>query len=82
MTCEDLIHYLSAYIDHELDGELRHDAQEHLATCQRCHVVLNTTQRLIFLGRGQQQRVISAIRREHLYARLQQALSSEPETRE
>lgn len=79
MTCEELIQYLSAYIDHELDGELRHDAQEHLATCERCQIVLNTTQRLIFLGRGQQQRVISATQREHLYERLHEALFDEPE---
>lgn len=74
MTCEELVAYLSAYIDHELDEELRHDAQEHLASCQRCRVVLNTTQRLIFLGQGQQRRIIPAERREHLYARLRSSL--------
>jgi anti-sigma factor RsiW len=80
MTCEELIQYLSAYIDHELSGELRRDAQQHLATCERCQVVLNTTQRLIFLGHGQQQRVISATQRENLYSRLHRALFHEPET--
>jgi anti-sigma factor RsiW len=79
MTCEELIQYLSAYIDNELDGELRHDAQEHLATCQHCLIVLNTTQRLIFLGRGQQQRVIPATQREHLYERLRGELFDEAE---
>lgn len=79
MTCEELIQYLSAYIDNELDGELRRDAQEHLATCQHCQIVLNTTQRLIFLGRGQQQRVIPATQREHLYERLRVELFGEAE---
>lgn len=82
MTCAELVQYLSAYIEHELDSELRRDAQEHLATCQRCQVVLNTAQRLILVGHGQQRRVISAARREHLYARIQQALSDGTDVRE
>lgn len=73
MTCDQLITYLSAYIDNELDEDLTAAALQHLATCQNCQVVLNTTQRTILLGRGQAQRRIPADRRGMLFARLHEA---------
>jgi anti-sigma factor RsiW len=73
MTCEELITYLSGYVDDELGEDLTREARRHLATCQNCQVVLNTTQRTILLGRGQAQRTIPADRRGLLFARLQEA---------
>lgn len=75
MNCEQLVTYLSDYIDINLDEELRLDAQEHLATCQNCRVVLDTTQRTIFLYRQTGSRGIPAGRREALFERLQDAFS-------
>ncbi len=71
MTCDDLLRYLSAYIDNELDETLSQAAQEHLSTCHNCQVVLNTTQQVVLLGRGQQQRFIPRERRERLFTQLQ-----------
>jgi predicted anti-sigma-YlaC factor YlaD len=73
MTCEELLAYLSDYIDQNLDSELTAAAQEHLATCQNCRVVLDTTQQTIFLFREQGQRQIPAARRERLFNQLQDA---------
>jgi len=73
MTCDDLLAYLSLYLDQELDAELAQAARLHLATCQNCQVMLNTTQQLIVLGHAQTLRVIPAARREQLFARLQSA---------
>lgn len=73
MTCEELLAYLSDYIDRDLDEELTADAQEHLATCHNCRVVLDTTQQTIFLFREQGKRTIPAQRRERLFGRLQDA---------
>ena len=73
MGCEELMTYLSAYIDNELDEDLTGEARQHLATCQNCQVVLSTTQRTILLGRGQAQRTIPADRRGMLFARLHEA---------
>jgi predicted anti-sigma-YlaC factor YlaD len=73
MTCEELLTYLSDYLDHDLDEELTQVAQEHLSTCQNCQVVLNTTQRVIVLGHGQARRMIPAERRAHLFDSLQAA---------
>lgn len=73
MNCEELLQYLSDYIDQNLDIELTAAAQEHLATCQNCRVVLDTTQQTIFLFREQGQRTIPAARRERLYDQLRDA---------
>lgn len=74
MKCAELIQYLSDYIDHNLSEALTAEAQEHLATCRNCHVVLNTTQKTISLYRQTGKRVIPAERRAALFERLQAAL--------
>ena len=73
MTCEELLQYLSDYIDQNLDEELTAAAREHLATCENCRVVLDTTQQTIFLFREQGQRTIPAGRRQRLFDQLQDA---------
>lgn len=73
MNCSELMQYLSDYIDQELDEELTAEAQEHLATCHNCSVVLDSTQKMIFLYRQTGRQAIPADRRSGLYLRLQQA---------
>lgn len=73
MTCDELVSYLSDYIDHELDEDLAAAAQQHLATCQNCRVVVRTTQRVIQLGQEQYQVVLPPSRRERLFTRLRLA---------
>ncbi|HEX9037143.1 MAG TPA: zf-HC2 domain-containing protein [Ktedonobacterales bacterium] len=80
LTCEDLLAYLSTYLDGALDAELSAAAREHLATCEHCQVVLDSTQRVIVLGEGQRQRRIPEERRSALYERLRAALGA-PERR-
>ena len=73
MKCEELLQYLSDYIDQNLDEELTAEAQEHLATCHNCRVVLDSTQQTIFLFREQGKQTIPAQRRERLFTQLQTA---------
>jgi len=73
MKCEQLLQYLSDYIDQNLDEELTAEAQEHLATCQNCRVVLDSTQQTIFLFREQGKRTIPAKSRTRLFDQLQDA---------
>lgn len=73
MTCDELVTYLSDYIDQALDEDLASAAQQHLATCQNCQVVVRTTQRVIQLGQAQYQIVLPASRRERLFTRLRLA---------
>jgi anti-sigma factor (TIGR02949 family) len=48
-NCEKLLGSLSEYIDGELDPELCQEIEKHLADCDNCRVVLNTTRRTIDL---------------------------------
>lgn len=48
-TCERLLGSLSEYIDGELSPELCQELEKHLAGCENCRVVLNTTKRTIDL---------------------------------
>ena len=73
MTCDELVSYLSAYLDQELDEELTAAAQQHLATCPNCRVVLHTTQRVIQLGQAQYRVALPSSQRARLYTRLHQA---------
>ena len=48
-NCERLLGSLSEYIDGELAPELCQELEKHLAGCDNCRVVLNTTKRTIDL---------------------------------
>jgi anti-sigma factor (TIGR02949 family) len=48
-NCEELLGALSAYIDGDLSPELCEELERHLAGCDNCRVVLNTTKRTIDL---------------------------------
>lgn len=78
ITCNELLDYLSDYIDRSLDDELAAEAQAHLATCQNCRVVLDTTQQTIVLFREQGRRTIPAGRRQRLFDQLQDAFLQPP----
>ncbi len=73
ITCEELLQYLSDYIDNDLDEELTVVAKDHLASCHNCRVVLDSTQQTIFLFRVQGKRTIPADRRQRLFGQLQTA---------
>ncbi len=75
MNCEQVIQYLSDYIDRDLSEELTAEASEHLATCRNCHVVLDTTRQTILLYRENGRRGIPVERRADLFARLQRTLA-------
>jgi anti-sigma factor (TIGR02949 family) len=49
LKCEELLSSLSAYIDGDLAPQLCQELEKHLAECDNCRVVLNTTKRTIEL---------------------------------
>jgi len=75
MNCQELISYLSDYIDRNLSEELQAEAQQHLATCRNCHVVLDTTRQTIYLYKQTGRQAIPGEHRAQLFARLQQTLA-------
>jgi len=72
MECNELVQYLSDYIDQNLEDDLIQAAKDHLSSCHNCRVVLDTTQRTIFLYREQGKRTIPADRRQRLFDQLQE----------
>lgn len=48
-NCQELLGSLSSYIDGDLSPELCQELEKHLAGCNDCRVVLNTTKRTIDL---------------------------------
>jgi hypothetical protein len=76
MNCGELIRYLSDYIDNGLSENLRADAEEHLATCRNCHVVLDTTRQTIVLYKETQREGIPVDRRSALFGQLEKALTA------
>lgn len=76
MNCEELIRYLSDYIDNGLSESLRAGAEEHLATCHNCHVVLDTTRQTIVLYKEAGREGIPVDRRSVLFGQLQKALAA------
>ena len=73
ISCEELLTYLSDYIDLELDEEFGAAARHHLSTCENCKVVLNTTLRTIELVGRDANLTIPAGRRSGLFDRLEEA---------
>jgi anti-sigma factor RsiW len=73
VTCQDLVRSLSDYIDGTLPPEARAEAEAHLAECDKCHLVLDTTQCTILLYRAAQSPSLDAGRREALLRRLEKA---------
>jgi len=77
MECQELVRYLSDFIDNNLDEELMQAAREHLATCHNCHVVLDSTQKTILLYRRRGEREsMSPRHHDALFAQLSEALQN------
>ena len=70
-NCQALLGTLSEYIDGELPAELCKEIEKHLAGCDNCRIVLNTTKRTIDLVRvPMDDENVPADVRERLFKRL------------
>jgi anti-sigma factor (TIGR02949 family) len=49
LECQDLLGNLSDFIDGELDDETCQELRRHMAGCENCRVVFDTTTRTIYL---------------------------------
>ena len=48
-ACSQLLGSLSEYIDGELRAELCREIERHLAECENCRVVVDTTKKAVYL---------------------------------
>ena len=49
IDCQHVWEYISAYIDGEVDAELRAQIDRHLETCEICSAVLDSTRNVVVL---------------------------------
>jgi anti-sigma factor RsiW len=49
IDCKHVWQYISAYIDGEVEVELRESIERHLETCEICSAVLDSTRNVIVL---------------------------------
>jgi anti-sigma factor RsiW len=49
IDCNHVWQYISAYIDGEVEAELRENIERHLETCEICSAVLDSTRNVIVL---------------------------------
>ena len=56
VTCIELIAFLDAYVDGELNAETRGDFDRHLLVCPSCRAYLATYKETIDLARGAAER--------------------------
>jgi anti-sigma factor RsiW len=49
LKCDQLLGLLSDYLDEQIEDELRLEIESHIADCQNCRVVVDTTRKTITL---------------------------------
>ena len=49
IDCKHVWQYISAYIDDDVEADLRADIEKHLETCEICSAVLDSTRNLVVL---------------------------------
>ena len=49
IDCKHVWDHISAYIDGEVDAELRAEIDQHLETCEICSAVLDSTRNVVVL---------------------------------
>ena len=52
MTCRELIDFLMAYLDGDLEHDVRSRFEEHLAECEECRAYLDSYRRVVALSGG------------------------------
>jgi anti-sigma factor RsiW len=78
IDCQHVWEYISAYIDGEVDAELRAQIDRHLETCEICSAVLDSTRNVIVLMADDHLFELPAGFSERLHARLDDELSATP----
>ena len=49
VNCQRVLQELSNYIDNEVNAALREQIENHLKSCRRCSVVLDTTRKTVLI---------------------------------
>ncbi len=77
IDCKHVWQYISAYIENDLDAELRARIERHLETCEICSAVLDSTRNVIVLVADDRVFELPAGFSERLHERLNKEFLSE-----
>lgn len=75
IACKHVWEYISAYIDGEVEPELRAQIERHLETCEVCSAVLDSTRNVVVLMADDRVFELPAGFSQRLHQRLDRALN-------
>jgi anti-sigma factor RsiW len=75
MDCKEVLANMSCYIDGDGSAELRKALEEHVARCRRCHVVFDTTGKMLKIVTDVEPFEVPLAVSARLYSRLEEILS-------
>ena len=74
VTCDEVRAQLSAFIDLEIDADLRAEIEAHLKMCRRCSVVHDSLRKMLIVTADERIFEIPLGYSERLHARIDQVL--------
>jgi anti-sigma factor RsiW len=79
IECKHVWGYISDYLDDELSEEIRLDVQKHLAHCEICSAILDSTRNILILTADERVFELPVGFSERLHARLDLEFRGSPE---
>lgn len=77
IACQHVWEHISAYIDNDVDPELRSEIDSHLQTCEICSAVLDSTRNVVILMADDRVFELPAGFSERLHARIDKELEQQ-----
>lgn len=77
LSCRHVWDHISGYIDNTLDPQVRADVERHLATCEICSAILDSTRNIIVLMADDRVFELPLDFSKRLHARLDEVLKQE-----
>lgn len=77
LTCKDFLSELSAYLDEQIDPEMRAQLEKHVNECPNCWVVADTTKKTIKVFKGMDSCSIPESIHDRLMAALEKKIAAE-----
>lgn len=79
LECKHVWDYISGYLDDSLSEQTRADVERHLAHCEICSAILDSTRNILVLTADDRVFELPVGFSERLHARLDEILAAEPQ---
>jgi len=77
LSCRHVWNHISEYIDNTLDPQVRAEVERHLATCEICSAIIDSTRNIIILMADERVFELPLDFSKRLHARLDEVLKHE-----